>query len=132
MTMSLLGMTPRTPSPTAEAHMSVTYVIRFDVIPEERDRFLGLLNDLLNAMRHEPNFREAVLHGDPVSSHRFMLYETWESHHDVLAVQSGRPYRQAWHIALPTLLRKPREVEVWRQLRVDRHASAGAGALARR
>ena len=34
-----------------------------------------------------------------------MLYETWESHEDVMAVQLQRPYRSAWHDALPALLR---------------------------
>jgi quinol monooxygenase YgiN len=38
----------------------------------------------------------------------------------VLDVQLHRPYRQAWHAALPDLLAAPREISVWRRLRVDR------------
>jgi quinol monooxygenase YgiN len=52
-----------------------------------------------------------------------MLYETWESHEDVMAVQLQRPYRRAWHDALPALLRTPRDVTVWQKLRAD-HNSA--------
>ena len=37
-------------------------------------------------MRHEPTFHEAILHRDPASEYHFMLYETWESHQDVLDV----------------------------------------------
>ena len=36
--------------------MSVTYVIEFDVVPGARERFLELLNGVLDAMRHEATF----------------------------------------------------------------------------
>lgn len=84
--------------------MSVTYVIQFQVVPEQRDQFLKLLEGVLDAMRSEPMFHEAFLHRDPASERRLMLYETWESHEDVLNVQLHRPYRNAWNAALPTLL----------------------------
>ncbi|CAB3768828.1 putative quinol monooxygenase [Paraburkholderia solisilvae] len=100
--------------------MSVTYVVRFQVIPEQLDRFMSLLNGVLDAMRVEPNFHEAMLHRDPDSPHRLMLYETWESHDDVLEEQLNRPYRQAWHEALPELLARPREITIWQAVRADR------------
>lgn len=103
--------------------MPVTYLIKFDVHPAKRETFLSLLNGVLDAMRHEPMFHEAVLHRDPDSEDRFMLHETWESHEDVLAVQLQRPYRQAWHEALPELLRSPRDISIWQPLRADRKAS---------
>jgi|SRR3954469_6101930 quinol monooxygenase YgiN len=100
--------------------MPVTYLITFEIVPEQRGRFLDLLTGVLDAMRNEPNFHEAVLHVDPEDAHRMMLYETWESHDDVMTVQLHRPYRQAWHDALPLLLRKPREISIWHPLRADR------------
>jgi len=100
--------------------MSVTYVIRFDVVPQQRFRFLSLLEGVLDAMRSEPMFHEAVLHADPASDCRFMLYETWEDHEDVLNVQMKRPYRQAWHEALPELLEKNRDITIWKPFRSDR------------
>ena len=103
--------------------MPVTYVIEFQVVPAERDRFLALLGAVLDAMRSEPTFHEAVLHRDPESAHRFMLYETWESHEDVLNVQLNRPYRQAWHAALPRLLRQERDIAIWEPMRSDRRRS---------
>ena len=100
--------------------MPVTYVIRFQVVPGRREQFLDLLQGVLDAMRAEPTFHEAILHEDPASDHRFMLYETWESHEDVLNVQLHRPYRRAWHAALPDLLQADRDISIWQRLRVDR------------
>lgn len=93
--------------------MPITYAITFDVKPAKREEFLALLTGVLEAMRHEANFREARLHRDPASANRFYLYETWESHADVLEVQLKRPYREAWHAALPALLEQPRGISVW-------------------
>lgn len=100
--------------------MPITYLIRFHVVPERREQFLELLNGVLDAMRSEPMFHEAILHRDPTSDYRFMLYETWESHEDVMTVQLQRPYRHAWHEALPTLLEQERDITIWEPLRVDR------------
>lgn len=99
--------------------MAITYVIEFNVVPEQRERFLKLINGVLDAMRHEPMFHEAVLHQDPESETRFMLFETWEDHEDVLAVQLKRPYRKAWHDALPDILAGARDIAMWRPLRAD-------------
>jgi quinol monooxygenase YgiN len=99
--------------------MAVTYLIKFDVVPDQRNRFLALLNGVLDAMRSEPMFRHAFLHEDPEAANRFMLLETWESHEDVLEVQLKRSYREAWHQALPELLRRPRDVTIWQPLRSD-------------
>ena len=102
----------------------VTYVIVFDVVPELRSEFLELLEAVLDAMRGESTFREAILHRDPNDENRFMLYETWQSHQDVIDVQLKRPYRQRWHDALPRLLRQGRAVTIWQPLRADRAVTA--------
>ena len=102
--------------------MPVTFVIRFDVKPEEQERFLRLLNGVLDAMRDEPMFHEAVLHRDPETENRFMLYETWEDLDDVIEVQLQRPYRREWHAALPEILAAERDIETWQPLRADLRA----------
>jgi quinol monooxygenase YgiN len=99
--------------------MDVTYLIRFQVKPAQRERFLALLNGVLDAMRAEANFVSATLHADPEEPNRFLLHETWRDHQDVLDVQLARPYRAAWHEALPSLLDVPRDVSMWRPLRRD-------------
>lgn len=99
--------------------MPVSYLIRFQVVPEKRERFLELLEGVLDAMRDEPMFHQAVLHRDPEDDNRLMLYETWEDHEDVLAVQVHRPYREAYHRELDELLAEPRDISVWEPLRSD-------------
>ena len=105
--------------------MPVTYVIRFAVVPAQRERFLALIDGVLDAMRHEPMFHQAVLHADPEDPHRFMLHETWEDHDDVVRVQLARPYRREWHAALEEILEAPREISIWHPIRADRGAERG-------
>jgi quinol monooxygenase YgiN len=100
--------------------MPVTYLVKFQVVPAHRREFLELLEGVLDSMRSEPMFHEAILHRDPTSEQRFMLYETWESHEDVLNVQLHRPYRQAWHEALPRVLQQERDITIWEPIRSDR------------
>jgi len=96
-----------------------TYLISFQVRPAQRERFLELLNALLDAMRHEKTFVNATLHRDGENENRFLLHETWSDHQDVIDVQIHRPYRQAWHDALPELLDSPRDISVWHPMRAD-------------
>jgi quinol monooxygenase YgiN len=100
--------------------MPVTYLIKFEVAPKRRSEFLRILGGVLDAMRSETMFHEAILHQDPTSGSRFMLYETWEDHEDVLNVQMNRPYRQTWHEALPNLLERERDITIWEPIRSDR------------
>lgn len=99
--------------------MCVTYLIEFNVKPRERERFLALLNSVLEAMRHEETFLDCALHADPADESHFMLHETWQTHEDVVDVQLGRPYREAWHEALPHLLGAERRISIWNKLRSD-------------
>lgn len=102
--------------------MSVTYVIKFEIVAGKREAFLALLTGVLDAMRHESTFIEAVLHADPQNENKLMLYETWTDHDDVVKVQLLRPYRQAFHEALPEMLTGPRDISIWHAMRTDRSA----------
>jgi quinol monooxygenase YgiN len=102
--------------------MSVTYAIRFAVRPAQRARFEALLAGVLDAMRHEATFVDAALHANPEDPCDVLLVETWEDHDDVVSVQLGRAYREAWHAALPELLERQRAVSVWTRTRSDRRA----------
>ncbi len=104
--------------------MAVTYSVQFDVVPAERDRFLTLLDGVLDAMRHEPMFLQATLHEDPENVKRLFLVETREDHDDdVVERPLHRPYRQTFHAALPDVLTQPRTVTVWRIRRADRRGN---------
>jgi quinol monooxygenase YgiN len=97
----------------------VVFVVALDVKPGLEEEFLGLLGPVLDAMRHEPTFVDAVLHRDPDDPARFMIYETWADLDDVASVQMRRAYRAAYEARLPDLLREPRRVGVWRPMRAD-------------
>ncbi|MBE9603945.1 antibiotic biosynthesis monooxygenase [Acetobacteraceae bacterium H6797] len=97
--------------------MSVTYLITFNVVHEQRERFLVLLNDVIDAMSVEETFIDATLHMDPADENRFLLYETWADHQDVIDNQIKRPYREPFHKALPELLTGPRGLQIWAPLR---------------
>lgn len=99
--------------------MAVTYTIRYDVVPEQRERFLTLLNGVLDAMHDEPMFHKSILQQDPENENHFLLLETWEDHDDVLNNQLSRSYRQDYHDALPELLNGPREISIWTPIRAD-------------
>jgi quinol monooxygenase YgiN len=102
--------------------MSVVYAIEFRIAPGQRDRFLELLNGVLDAMRHETSFETATLSVDPEDDHHFFLHEGWADHREVLEVQLARPYRSAWHDALDVILAEPRRISLWTAIRSD-HAS---------
>ncbi|WP_198375706.1 putative quinol monooxygenase [Neoroseomonas rubea] len=102
--------------------MAVTYLIEFQARPERREAFLERLNAVLDAMRHEAGFVSATLHADPQDPHHFLLHETWRDHGEVVEVELHRPYRDAWHAALPGLLAAPRRIGVWTPLRSDRRS----------
>ena len=99
--------------------MSVTYIIRFKVRPDQRERFLSLLNGVLDAMRHESTFINADFHEDPNDRCHFLLHETWADHQNVIDLQLKRPYRKEWHAALDGLLEAPRDISIWQPLRSD-------------
>lgn len=95
----------------------VVYIITVELKPGRAAEFFALVEPVLDAMRHEESFIDAVLHRDPETPDRFMLYETWADHDEVMRVQIHRAYRQAYWTGLPALLARPREVRIWRPLR---------------
>ena len=94
-------------------------IVSIHVKPDCREEFLRLLAPVLDAMRHEPTFINAVLHEDPEDPTRFMLYETWADRDDLVEVQMRRDYRQAYERRLPAITREPRQARLWRPLRGD-------------
>ena len=97
----------------------VTFLVSLHVAEGRLDEFIGALERVLDAMRHEPTFINAVLHRSPEDPHRLMLYETWADLDDVRDVQLKREYREDYHARLADLLRAPREVTIWTPVRAD-------------
>lgn len=85
----------------------------------ERERFLVLLDGVLDAMREEPNFIEITFHVDPAKQDHFFLRETWADHDEVVQNQLRKSYRASFHAALPEVLEREREIAIWTTLRSD-------------
>ncbi|QYU69879.1 antibiotic biosynthesis monooxygenase [Leptolyngbya sp. 15MV] len=101
------------------AGQAITAVLVLRGKPGREAEFPDLLAPVLDAMRHEPTFINAILHRDPEDPTRFLLYETWADRTDLVEVQMRRPYRNAYWARLPELLAAPREVGVWTPIRAD-------------
>lgn len=97
----------------------VVFIVSIHVKPGFEGEFLRLVASVLDAMRHETAFVNAVLHRDPEDATRFMLYETWADLDDVLKVQIHREYRRAYLARLPEMLRDSRQFQVWQPVRGD-------------
>jgi quinol monooxygenase YgiN len=104
---------------TGRATAPLVVVVSLRVKAGREEEFLGLLAPVLDAMRHEPTFINAVLHRDPEDATRFMLYETWADREDLIAVQRKRGYRREYEARLADLLDEPRRAEIWHPLRAD-------------
>lgn len=97
----------------------VTFLVAIETKPGQAEPFLALLGPVLDAMRHEESFINAVLHRDPENPNRFLLYESWRDLDDLVSVQLRRAYRQAYWQGLPDLLAGERQVQLWQPLRAD-------------
>lgn len=89
------------------------------VKPGCETQYQHLVKPVLDAMRHEPGFINTVVHQDAEDSARFMLYETWADRKDFFDVQMKKTYRGEYERLLPSLLREPREITLFKILRSD-------------
>ena len=105
--------------PTIATERTLVVLVSLHLKVGREDEWLSLLTPVLDAMRHEPTFVNAMLYRDPDDPTRFMLYETWADRDDLVNVQMKRGYRSAYEARLPDLLREPRQAQVWRRLRAD-------------
>jgi quinol monooxygenase YgiN len=105
----------------------VAFTVVLHVKPGHEDEFLRLLTPVLDAMRREATFINAVLHRDPEHPARFMIYETWADLDDVVQVQIRRDYRKAYLDRLPAILREDRQIATWQPMRSDFAFSTSQG-----
>lgn len=113
---------------TPPGDTAVAITVTLHVKPGREAEFLDLLTPVLDAMRHEPSFINAVLHRSPDDPTLFMLYETWADRDELVEVQIPRAYRQAYIAALPDVLRQERGVTVWQPMRGDFATATAPGA----
>ena len=104
---------------TGPGDKTIAFTVTLHVKPGREAEFLDLLMPVLDAMRHEPSFINAVLHRSPDDPTLFMIYETWADLDELMQVQIPRDYRQAYIAALPDVLRQERGVTIWQPMRGD-------------
>jgi quinol monooxygenase YgiN len=85
--------------------------------PDFEDEYLSLINGVVDQMRHEASFVNAVVHRSADDPTLFVLHETWLDREEFFAVQMKRPYRQTYEARLPEIMRAPREVKILEPLR---------------
>jgi quinol monooxygenase YgiN len=96
------------------------FIVHFDFKPgweEERTR-QGYI-DFIETMRQEPTFVNFFRLEDRANPNRVVLYETWNcSKEYFLEVEMRRPYREVYERILPSLVTRPREMQMdWRLVR---------------
>lgn len=95
------------------------YMIQFDVKPGREADFRAAVDPVLDAMREEAGFVYSALTRDAETPDRFVLFEIWSDHDDVMNVQLKRPYRAPMDAALEDILSSPRGVSMLHPLRTD-------------
>lgn len=106
------------------ARQSMTYIVEFDLKPGREEAFRKALDPVLDEMRGEESFLYAALSRDAENPNRFVLFESWSDHDDVINVQLRRPYRDAMNSALEDVLAAPRALSVLQPLRTDSRNTA--------
>lgn len=94
-------------------------VARFDLKDGAHQEWLAIVEEVIDAMRHEPTFISTSLCADPSAPGRFMLFEVWQDRDEFFDVQANRNYRRTLMARLPDLVRSPVTFEEWNELRAD-------------
>lgn len=91
---------------------TIAFIVR---LPARHEHAAALEQGLLHvveAMTKEPDFVATYLHQPPDDPDTFVLYEVWACSKDYfLQHHLGKPYRQAYEAALPSMLRAERSIE---------------------
>lgn len=79
--------------PIALGAQTVAY-IRFRIKPGRKEDFRPALYGIIEAMKHEATWLDAIVLDDPENPADLLLYETWSGVGEAwLAEQAGRDYR---------------------------------------
>lgn len=99
--------------------------VTFSIKPEHSDEFVVIVSEVIDRMRHEPNFVSTTLCRDPAAPGRFFLFETWKSRAVFLAEDMSRGYREPYAARLAQIQAEDRHFAEWEQIRADYSLSIG-------
>jgi quinol monooxygenase YgiN len=111
-------------------------LVRIPVKAGFENEYLSLINAVIDEMRHETSFVNAVVHQSTEDPTVFLLHETWLGRDEFFTVQMKRSYRESYEARLPQIMRAPRNHDpgaFTSGVCVPRHrALAGGGKLSNR
>jgi quinol monooxygenase YgiN len=87
-------------------------LLRIPVKAGFENEYLSLINAVIDEMRHETSFVNAVVHRSTEDPTVFFLHETWLGRDELFTVQIKRSYRESYEARLPQILRGPREITI--------------------
>jgi len=92
-------------------------LVRIPVKAGFEDEYLSLINAVIDEMRHEPSFVNAVVHRSTQDPTMFVLHETWLGRDEFFTVQMKRSHRESYEARLPQIMRSAREITILEPLR---------------
>ena len=92
-------------------------LVRIPVKAGFENEYLSLINAVIDEMRHETSFVNAVVHRSTEDPTVFLLHETWLGRDEFFTVQMKRSYRESYEARLPQIMRAPREITILEPLR---------------
>jgi quinol monooxygenase YgiN len=98
------------------------FIVHFDFKPGwQEERAKHGRTDFIDTMRKEPTFVNFFRLEDRTNPNRVVLYETWNcSKEYFMEVEMRRPYRDVYERILPSLVKRPREMQMdWRLVRSE-------------
>src|SRR6266851_5467250 len=80
-------------------------LVRIPVKAGFENEYLSLINAVIDEMRHETSFVNAVVHRSTEDPTVFLLHETWLGRDEFFTVQMKRSYRESYEARLPGIMR---------------------------
>ena len=92
-------------------------LVRIPVKAGFENEYLSLINAVIDEMRHETSFVNAVVHRSAEDPTVFLLHESWLGRDEFFTVQMKRSCRESYEARLPQIMRAPREITILESLR---------------
>lgn len=95
----------------AAGEQAVIY-IRFRIKPGRREEFRQALYNIIETMKHEPTWIDAIVLDDPENPDDLLLYETWAGSKEAwIAEQLDREYRVPYEKIVAELVEE--RIGIW-------------------
>src|SRR5260370_16603417 len=85
-------------------------LVRIPVKAGFENEYLSLINAVIDEMRHETSFVNAVVHRSTEAPTVFLLHETWLGRDEFFTVHMKLSYPHSYPARLPQIMRAPREI----------------------